>query len=349
MKILNYFADFVLSPATIEDQKKFCDKILQEKPDHVFLNLAWESFYKFNSNMLHIDEFLFGQGIPTTWLLSDCVENNPLWKRHLKCSVIFIDFMLWRVYNEIIVKKTNDINLKWNPDATRYLFLTGKPYKPQRIGLLYQLSHRRLLDNCDYSFFMSPGMYEKSKKILPHLSTQEFDNFIQQHQRNVDGIEPDMQETSMHYGGIPYDAKIYSNTKFRLISETSLHSKSPFITEKTYLTIVNKNPFVIAGDYLACKKLNGMGIETFDLLFDIPSYDNIPIYYMRVLHVINHVEQWTAGNFNKNQVADMVEHNFNKFIELGNNLKENFENSQKISIDHVCSSGANHVDMSTRW
>jgi hypothetical protein len=347
--IANYVVDFVLDPNCDQQRQDLCKQILEQKPDHVFLNIAWDPC-GFDPCMLSVDEFLFKHGIPATWIILNWSEKNPLWQQNLKCNTIFIDFVLWRMYNEIIVRKTNKINPKWNPDADRYLFLTGKPDKIQRIGLLYQLYAQQLLDNCDHSFFMSPGMYNNSRRILSNLTTQEFDDFVQRHQRNLDNIEPDMQEHSMHYGGIPYNPDIYANSKFRLVSETSMHLQPPFITEKTYLTIVNKNPFVIAGDINSCQYLRSMGIEPFDQLFEIPTYDNIKFPGQRIQQVIAHVKQWLAGNFNKTTVADMVEHNFNRFVELGSKIKEDFEFTTGVDIDlAIYSKDSNHVARSKGW
>lgn len=193
-------------------------------------------------------------------------------------------------------------------------------------------------------------MYESSKSILPNLSTQEFDEFVQKYQRNLDNIEPDMQENSMHYGGIPYDPGIYANSKFRLISESNMNLTPPLISEKTYLTIVNKNPFVIAGDLNSCQYLRNLGFETFDQLFDIPTYDNIQCVDARLSCVIAHVKQWLAGNFDRTQVAEMVEHNYNRYIELGSKIKQDFENATRVDIDlAIYSRDTNHLAMSKGW
>ncbi len=346
--ILNYLVDFVLDSACDRERQDLCDQILEKNPEHVFLNLAWEP-YEFNSNMLSVDQFLFDHGIPATWLVLNWSEQDPAWGQ-LKCPVIFIDFVLWRVYNEIVVRKTNKTNQKWNPNADRYLFLTGKPDKVQRIGLLHQLHVRKLLDKCDHSFFMSPGMYENSRRILPMLSDQEFNEFVQKYQRNLDGIEPDMQQHSMHYGGIPYNPDIYARSRFRLVSESTMFLKPSLISEKTYLTILNKNPFVIAGDVESCKRLMDMGIQPFDCLFTIPTYDNIKPVSLRLTQVIAHVEQWLAGNFNKTEVDDMVEHNYIRFVELGKEIKEKFESSTGVDIDlAIDSKDSNHIARSKGW
>jgi hypothetical protein len=242
------------------------------------------------------------------------------------------------VYNQIVVRQTNPVNHQWNPDAEKFLFLTGKPHKRQRIGLLYQLHKQGLMDKCVHSLFMSSGMLAQSRSYVPDISDLDFAKFVELYQHNPDNIVPDMQETNMHYGGIPYDSTLYANSLVRLVSETTVYLPAPFLTEKTYLTIVNKNPFIIAGDQYSCKYLKSLGFETFDQIFNISTYDNISHADARLTHVTNHVKQWLAGNFDKTQVADMVEYNYRRFTELGQKIKQDFENTTGIDIDLAVSS-----------
>lgn len=334
--IANYVVDFVMDPDSSWHRKKLCNDIVAQGPDHVFLNICWEA-YKFNPCMLEVDEFLYQRGIPTTWVIWDVTKADPGWSQ-LRCSVVFLNFIFWRIYNQIIVKQVNACNQRWNPDAEKFLFLTGKPNKPQRIGLMYQLHKHGLMSQCNYSLFMNPGMYRESRRFVSSASDSEFAEFVELYQHNPDSISPNLQETSMHYGGIPYDPFLYSNSLFRLVSETNMDQTPPVLTEKTYLTIVNKNPFVIAGDRHSCRYLQSLGFATFDELFDIGTYDNIQNVNQRLTHVVNHVKHWLGGNFNKTEVADMVEHNYHCFVKIGQEIKQDFEKTTGVDIDLAVSS-----------
>jgi hypothetical protein len=342
--IANYVVDFVLDPSSSWHREKLCNDILEQKPSHVFLNIAWEA-YKFSPSMLEVDDFLFQHGIPTTWVIWDITKTDPAWQQ-LRCSVVFLNFIFWRSYNQIVVKKLNATNQYWNSNAEKFLFLTGKPNKPQRIRLLHKFHQQGLMPKCSHSLFMHSGMYEASRRVVQYLSDREFADFVQQYQHNPDNIVPDMQETSMHYGGIPYNPDLYANSLVRVVSETNVDHHPPALTEKTYLTIVNKNPFVIAGDRYSCRYLKSLGFETFDQLFDIPTYDDISNVDARLDHVVNHVRQWLLGSFNKTQVADMVEHNYRRFLTLGQQTKQEFENITGVDIDQAVST---RDPQSNRW
>lgn len=346
--IANYIVDFVFDPDCKKERKDLCKQIIEQRPTSVFLNIAWEA-YEFNPSILEVDEFLYQQGIQTTWIIWDIVKSDPGWLQ-LRCPVVFLNFQVWRCYNEIIVRQTNPVNQHWNSEAEKFLFLTGKPNKPQRIGLLYKLHKNRLMNKCVHSLFISQGMYEDSRRHISELSDSEFAEFVQRYQHTPDNIQPDMQEHSMHYGGIPYDAGLYTNSLFRLVSESNLYKKPAVLSEKTYITILNKNPFVIAGDRHSCKYLRDHGFEPFDQIFDIPTYDNIVPVDVRLNQTVNHVKQWLAGNFDKNAIKDMVEHNYANFIKLGKKIKEDFENATGTDIDlAVCSKDSNHIAMLNGW
>lgn len=321
----------------IKDTLKICQEILSQRPDHVFLTMLWEN-WKPHGTVVWADNFLHQHNIKVTWIVNHWSKDDATWKK-FKNPVVFFDFVLWRVYNEVIVKGKNEINARWNSSATQYLFLTGKPYKEQRIGLLYLLYKRKLLDKCNYSLFMDPGMYEKSRKILPDISDEEFKSFVEMHTRTPDNAVYVKQVGDMHCGGIPYDKKLYSSSLFKVISEASMDSDPPYVTEKVWLTLLNRNPFVIAGDLNICKYLRTRGIETFDNIFNVPTYDDIVSIQDRLQQITVHIEQWLAGKFNKIEIDNMVEHNYNRFVELALEQKSHLETSIGYNIELVINTG----------
>lgn len=317
----------------IKDTLAICQELLAQKPEHVFLTAFWEN-WKPTKTLKWADNFFKHHGIAVTWIINHWSKDDPEWKT-FKNPVVFFDFVLWRIYNEVIVKKKNAVNTAWNPDADWFLFLTGKPDKLQRIGLLYKLYKHRLLDKCNYSLFMNAGMLEKSRKYIPELSTQEFELFVKRHTRNPDKISYLEQPDSLHYGGIPYDAELYSTALFKIISETYMDTDPPCVTEKVWLTLLNRSPFIIAGDLNICKYLQSRGIETFDNIFNIPTYDNVVNKEDRLEHIVAHAKQWLSRNFDKVEIANMVEKNYNRFVELALAEKAHIENSTGYSIDLV--------------
>lgn len=312
----------------------FGQELINARPSKVFLTLLWEAF-DFRPVFVKIDEFFQAHGVQVTWVLTDWCKADPGWSQ-LKSPKIFLDYMHWRSYNEIANKHKSQFNSRWDSNATRYLFLIGKPAKTNRIGLLYQLEKHNLLESCDYSLFMNEGNYNASRSCVSELDDDQYRDFINRHCRKLDDISPVMQERSLHYGGIPYDHTIYARSRFRLISETSMNVLSrPLISEKTWLTIANKNPFVIAGEPNTCKHLRSLGFETFDQMWPVPSYDSIDNEKPRTDCLIEHVKYWLAGDFDKKWVEESVEQNYAQFVKLATDIRTHFENSTGVDIDSV--------------
>jgi len=329
------FDSFMSDCQYVNNPIQFVDKHINSKNNSTVLTALWEA-YSPQQSFFDVDSIAYDRKIPITWVVNKWSQFDPAWQC-LKNPIVFFDFFLWRVYNEIFLKRKNKVNTHWNSASDRYLFLTGKPDKPQRINLLYLLQSQNLLDKCTYSFFINSGMAKNSRKFLYFLSDVEFNNFISQHQKNPDNIIILEQSDSLHYGGIPYDHVLYSDIKFRLISETSMNRETPWITEKTWLTIANKVPFIIAGDLYSCKYLNELGIQTFDNLFNRPSYDNISQINDRLSCIVEHVKLWIDNQFacDFNTINLHVEHNFNQFIQLALKEKQSFESAIGQSIDTV--------------
>jgi hypothetical protein len=326
--------DHLFGNNSTTEADEFCSQLIQHQPDRVFLTALWEA-YQYRPFIGYIDNFMHSRGIHTTWVLNSFVVPNIGWNK-LLCQTVFLDFCVWRVYNEVIVKQKSKINPAWNPNADRFLFLTGKPDKINRVRLLYKLEQANLLQHCDYSFFMNSGMQAKSSVLIPELTPVEFGNFVWAHAgKSPDAAKVVEQESSCHYGGIPYHSAIYANALFKLVPETAMHFSPAFITEKTWLSVINHCPVVIAGDRNSCSYLETLKMHGFDKLFDIESYDDLSQPEDRLNKIILHVQAWLDKKFNKQQVQEMVEQNFNQFIALAQNTKQKFELETGYNIDQV--------------
>lgn len=334
--------DTIIPDAVAVD--RFCQHLLDNKTsDRIFLTALWETYLPSNE-FIKIDKFANDNHISISWVINSWGQNHPGWKE-FKNKIIFFDFFLWRVYNEIFIKRKNGVNLKWNYLSKKYLFLTGKPDKQQRIGLLHLLQSHNVLDNCIYSFFINDGMAKASRWLLPSLSDAEYQKFITERQSNPDNISITEQDSSLHYGGFPYDHELYVESKFRVISETSMETSitapmidaRPWITEKTWITIANKVPFIIAGDHQSCKYLNQLGINTFDNIVTVDSYDDIESIEKRLHTIVEHIKCWINNDFicNTNLIDAQVEHNFDQFCKLAVAEKNNFEICTEFNIDQV--------------
>lgn len=324
---------FIFDTKLVDD---FCQSLLDIKSsEKIFLTALWEAYLP-NQEFVKLDKFAHVNNIPITWIINKWGHHHSGWT-NFKNDIIFFDFFLWRVYNEIFIKQKNNINSKWNSESEKYLFLTGKPDKPQRIKLLHLLYSNSMLDNCVYSFFINKGMSNSARHLLSELSDHDYQQFINDCQRNPDNIIIDEQINSLHYGGIPYNHMLYTESKFRIISETAMTNNHPWITEKTWITIANKVPFIIAGDYKSCEYLNQLGIKTFDNLFSTASYDNIKSIKQRLDTIVEHTKHWINNDFmcDINDIGVEVEHNFNQFYKLACLEKNKFELRTGIDIDKI--------------
>jgi hypothetical protein len=186
--------------------------------------------------------------------------------------------------------------------------LTGKPEKEHRIKLLYNLEQQGLTDRCISSLFVNELNRDLCRSLLD-VEDKEFQRFADKFNNSPDFVGLP-SALNVHYGGIPYNSNLFQ-TKFRLISETYINSARPWITEKTWITILNQQPFLIAGDVGTCQKLKSFGYKTFDAALCC-EYDNIVDWTQRKTALLKNVEHWLDSDYNFS--AD-VEHNYNTLIQ----------------------------------
>jgi hypothetical protein len=109
---------------------------------------------------------------------------------------------------------------------------------------------------------------------------------------------------------------------------TSVYDKRScrFLTEKTFLPISSKIPFIIVSVPNTLELLKDMGYKTFDGLID-ESYDKELDDDSRLVKIINEVERLCnldaiSLDKLKKEMLPIVEHNFNNFMSKKNYIKE---------------------------
>ena len=233
-------------------------------------------------------------------------------------DVLFLDFFMLSYYIKLIKNKESLLS-NWNPSANKFLFLTGKPQKLNRVRLLYKLSKAELLHHCQWSLFIhNKTLEEKCNKLIPELSSEEFTAFIKEYNTTPDNKIPWQQPNSLHCHPVPYDVSIYNNSLFQIISETDFeYTKTPWITEKTWLGIFNKMPFIVAGNCNTLAKLNAIGFRTFEKYLLVNDYDTIQNDEQRLNAIVVNAAHWLS-NIQKHQllISEDVEHNFNLITQL---------------------------------
>jgi hypothetical protein len=251
-------------------------------------------------------------------------------------EVVYLDFFLYDTYKKLLIEKKAELVDRYNYNINnRFLFLINKPVGLHRIGLVYKLHQAGLLKHSDYSFAIHNRFTENEcKKTMTAFKTKKFKmhRFYKKVKNSLD-LEFNTEELQKinhtHYTGIPYNVELFKNCNFQLISETHF-DMSIWITEKTWIAIANKRPFIIAAHPGVLKKLKSMGFKTFENYLAVSNYDRIKDNMLRLEAIVENVNYW-VNNINKyeQQIIDDTEHNFRQFLKL-------YKDNQKI-IDNFAS------------
>jgi hypothetical protein len=201
-------------------------------------------------------------------------------------------------------------NPQWNPNTGRFLFLTGKPYRANRIRLLWKFAQAGLDRHCDWSLFVDDRVHHAASTFIPELSPDQFQDFVDRFNRNLDTTRIfHLTNDSIHRCGYPFDGSWYTNTSFRVISETT--AVSPIITDKTWITMINKVPFIMAGEMNNFRYLHDRGYKTFENYLPNFDYDNIVDLEARLDAIVENTKFWQKHiNQYQRDIFDDVESNY---------------------------------------
>lgn len=256
-------------------------------------------------------------GFDVHWLIAKQYQSRS-WDLADIPNVTFIDNMPLGMYFQIYKQRLSVPSSTWNKDTGKFLFLTGKPTAPNRAPLLYKFKQRGLLNNAVYSFFVEDNMYASLRQCFPELSNDEYQQFVTSTQCNPDQIQPHVDRQAagtFHYCGVPFDSGLYKNTSFRVISETWRHGMT-WVTEKTWLTIINNHPFIVAGAPGTLSMLKSKNLKTFENYLPIPHYDSIENDDDRLQAVITNTEYWCNNIHKHPEIQQDIDHNRAVFEEL---------------------------------
>jgi hypothetical protein len=147
--------------------------------------------------------------------------------------------------------------------------------------------------------------------------------------RNPDNINYTQQQGYSHYGGWPFDGQLYTDTSFRVVAET-WRQNIPWITEKTYITILNRHPFILAAPTGTLTHLQSLGFKTFTEYLPVKHYDSIENIDQRWQAVLENTKFWLSNihKFEQNIRQD-IEHNYQHLMFLSQQIKSQFGNLVK--------------------
>lgn len=254
----------------------------------------------------------FGMEHRVFWLFQPSHQIGNRWKTRLADRLFFIDLDLLLLELQINVCQTSQPNVQWNACSNRFLFPTGKPNRPNRIRLLYKFELANLLTRCDWSLFVDEPTWNQSRQLLPELTDEEFDHYVEAHNRNLDNLNIfQFNDHSNHSHGYPFDGNLYANTSFRVISETQAMDTA-VVSEKTWITMANNVPFILIAYPNNLQYLKYRGYQTFENYLPIPHYDSIQDQESRLDAVVTNTKFWLEHIQQQQQhIRCDVQHNSN--------------------------------------
>lgn len=213
------------------------------EPDDYIVSLVWETYpvdIRFFRRLMLISHTL---GKNTKFVFNTAMQDKI--KDPGVPVLFYIDFFAMRMWKHVIQTEHPRMQY-WNNTAERALLLLGKPTRLNRIGLLREFWKRDLLDLIEWSLYVPEKLMDACSRFFKDRS--EFERFLADCVRTLDPIEINEDVDQIHYNGFPYDIDLYKNTCCSIISETEFndHNES-WLTEKTWRTIINKHPFIMAG------------------------------------------------------------------------------------------------------
>lgn len=286
-------------------------KNLAKKDKIIFycLNERWDTRFINNSLKVFFDSF----ENENLLLICDRLSTQEDLQKIAIKKVVQTDSQLLKTAQwETYISFNNEVNL----DTGRFLFLMGKPYKPNRLPLLYLLKQKKLLDKCDYSFYYDNRFADKTRDIMNFIDDKEYNSFIKSTCKKLDPITFEIEYDFFDYCGFPIDHTLYKNTSLSVVSESVYDiDNSHFISEKTWRTIANKHMFLPVLPNKSIDFLNTLGIRTFDYCLyhqkesmQYTYHDDIRDLLDKVVENVEHV----LANISKHKekINEDIQHNY---------------------------------------
>jgi len=275
------------------------------------LNERWNTEYINNSLKVFFDNF----DNENLLLICDRLTTKEEIDRLIIKKVVQTDSQLlktaqWETYTTF--------NKTINLETGKFLFLMGKPYKPNRLPLLYKISKKGLIDKCDYSFYYAQNYSDRTREVMNFLSAEEYDNFVKSTVNVLDNIIPGIDYDFFDYCGFPVDQNLYKNTSFSVVSE-SAHDldNCHFISEKTWRTIANRHMFITVLPRQSIEFLHSLGLKTFDYCLKYTKNDMTDNIDDLLDKVVENIE-YALSNIEKYKLLIRfdIEHNYYVYKKL---------------------------------
>lgn len=314
--------------------------------------------YRYNEFISHLNEikdYAYSIGIKKIILISghdETLDNCPF-------ECLFLDFNL-----RMLINSYPDLTSlpSFNSENTKFLFLTGMPNRPNRIGLLSKYYDKGLLTNAEWSFFSPWTNVDQSwcRDHLKHYSDEHYNKFLNDCERSFDDryhtckpyygsytsteaptIWYDVVETDWVKAPTHIDSGVYKDTLFSVVSEGPNYWTEDynFITEKTWRTFLHRHPFIFAGHPDQFKYTKKLGFKTFEDYLLIKDYAYIEDENQRLEAVVKNTEYWLTNiKNNLSAIEKDVEYNYQMFfnhVKKQNEIFKFLEHELNVSPDDI--------------
>jgi len=307
-------------------------------------------------NTFHSYKSFTGHKVKIILLLGEQYRyNNGIYKFKNIDAVYYIDFFAYELYAITYIKKWQPLNDTYEKSKFEndYLLLINKPDKPNRAPLVYKLWQQNLLKNACYSFNIKNSIeYESCYDLIRNYTSDEVDRrmfrrFVKETKSEIDKTREYVSRKSSDiknfYVGLPFDPNIFSRSKFQVVSETKWRNEPEmFITEKTYLAILNNMPFYLLANDSAYKLLRSYGFKTFQQyhkplrkpkgISQASDWTNLNIAVENIAYWKENIHKWYKD------LQILTQHNKQRFLSIAKKQEQEFKKileTYNISVDVI--------------
>ena len=172
------------------------------------------------------------------------------------------------------------------------------------------LGYHRYHPNKTYSkrAFMQIGRSNQIRDEIVNQLDHRLDSFVWSYRDQ--NLPNDVSKSQDNYQRF-FNPQWYDNTYFSLVVE-SMQGYSIRLTEKSFKPMAYKHPFLLIGPPGSLKKLQSLGFETYENLFD-ESYDNIVRLDQRLPAIIKNIDDFVPKEYDTITLEKM-QHNHARFF-----------------------------------
>tara|TARA_R110000868_G_scaffold102091_1_gene281075 strand:- start:18390 stop:19568 length:1179 start_codon:yes stop_codon:yes gene_type:complete len=286
--------------------------------------------------------------------VGQCHEyQEELDNRNLSYKIIKFHWPVQEIINSYRrLNKTDDIK-PWNSNTGRFFFPGGFPARPKRIGMLSKFYDEGMLKNAEWSFF--PPWTEDDKKwcrnYLKKYTDNNYKKFLKYCTRELDPVYKQIYQYSNMSGinlaknkvfdqswwsVVGYlDNKIYNNTSLSVINEGPGNDLR-FLTEKLWLAIFNKHPFILLDSPERFQYCKDIGLRMFEDYVKVKDYGYIEDPEEQMNAVIENTKYFLENlQTNKDRIQEDITHNHKVFYKHvdHNKQQEEFLKQLVVGID----------------